>query len=121
MRDLVAASYFNAKLLDDLRPVLPADAQAFIQQYAVIIDKSGKPLGSDGQGPPTFGGTANGGELGFFELETIGAMQAAGDRLLASTLLSETLILRGTQSGLLRYLSEEEGLQLDEPAMSTLA
>ncbi|HOD49236.1 MAG TPA: hypothetical protein PLM14_16575 [Candidatus Hydrogenedentes bacterium] len=63
----------------------------------------------------------NGGELGFFELETIGAMQAAGDRLLASTLLSETLILRGTQSGLLRYLSEEEGLQLDEPAMSTLA
>lgn len=40
VRDLVAASYFNAKLLEELRPVLPADAQAFIRGDSVIVVKT---------------------------------------------------------------------------------
>ncbi len=42
------------------------DSQAFIQQFAVIIGKDGEPLGNDGNGPPSFGGTANHGDLGFW-------------------------------------------------------
>lgn len=61
----------------------------------------------------------NGGELGFFELETIGAMQAAEGRLAASVLPSQTLILKGPVNSLLRYLSEEKGICLDE-AMTNL-
>lgn len=58
-------------LVDQIKAVPGVkDAQAFIQQFAVIIDKNGKPLGSDGQGPPTFGGTANGGDLGFWTYST---------------------------------------------------
>lgn len=56
----------------------------------------------------------NGGELGFFELETIGAMCVDGGRLSVSSLSSQTLILKGQSSELLRYLSEHEGLQFDE-------
>ena len=33
-----------------------ADVQADIQAFARIIGKDGKPLGSEGKGPPTFGG-----------------------------------------------------------------
>ncbi len=40
VRDLVAASYYNAKLLADLRPALPADAQAFIQGDSTIVVKT---------------------------------------------------------------------------------
>ena len=59
----------------------------------------------------------NGGELGFFELETIGAMQAEKGRLTAGTLSSDTIILKGSLAELLRYLSEQEDLQLDTSAM----
>jgi hypothetical protein len=52
----------------------------------------------------------NGGELGFFELETIGAMQVEGGRLAKSSLHSETVILQGNVDELLRYLSEEKGV-----------
>jgi hypothetical protein len=55
----------------------------------------------------------NGGELGFFELETIGAMRVVNGRVSASTLSSETLILHGSPDELLRYLSEQSGLHLD--------
>ena len=54
----------------------------------------------------------NGGELGFFELETIGAMQVEGGRLAKSSLHSETVILKGSVEELLRYLSEEKGITL---------
>lgn len=57
----------------------------------------------------------NGGELGFFELETIGAMHVNNGRLTMSMLPSETLILKGTPSELRRYLAEQEGVQLDTP------
>jgi hypothetical protein len=56
----------------------------------------------------------NGGELGFYELETIGAMRVAGGRVSASILPSETLILKGDMAELLRYLSEQGGLHLEE-------
>jgi putative ABC transport system permease protein len=40
-----------------------ADAQGFIQTFARIVGKDGKPIGSEGNGPPTFGGTFNTGEI----------------------------------------------------------
>ena len=63
----------------------------------------------------------NGGELGFFELETIGAVRETDGRVGISTLPSETLILKGAREELLRYLTEQEALQLnlsDWPAMA---
>ena len=56
----------------------------------------------------------NGGELGFFELETIGAMQQANGLLTSSMLLSRTLILNGPLEELLRYLSEREDIPLED-------
>ena len=56
----------------------------------------------------------NGGELNFFELETIGAMRLAGGTLAPSTLVSETTLLKGEMNELERYLAEREGLRLDE-------
>ena len=55
----------------------------------------------------------NGGELGFFELETVGAMQVEAGCLAASTLTSETTILKGEKGELLRYLREMVGVYLD--------
>ncbi|OQB99359.1 MAG: hypothetical protein BWX80_03733 [Candidatus Hydrogenedentes bacterium ADurb.Bin101] len=55
----------------------------------------------------------NGGDLGFYELETIGAMNTADGCLAASALYSETLMLKGHTAELLRYLSEREGAQLE--------
>ena len=63
----------------------------------------------------------NGGELGFFELETIGAMCVKGDRLAVSALSSDTLILRGSVAELLRYLFEQEDLHLDASVMNAPA
>jgi hypothetical protein len=45
-------------------------------------------------------------------------MHVANERLAASILSSQTLILRGSASELLRYLSEQEDLQLDEPVIN---
>jgi hypothetical protein len=56
----------------------------------------------------------NGGELGFFELETIGAMQAANGHMAASTLSSQTWILKGANTDLMRFLTEQEGIFLEE-------
>ena len=55
----------------------------------------------------------NGGDLNFFELETIGAMNTTDGCLATSALYSETLILKGHTAELLRYLSEREGVQLE--------
>ena len=63
----------------------------------------------------------NGGELGFFELETIGAMNVIDGRVSLSNLPSRTLILKGKLSELLRYLSEQEDLLLDKSIINTLA
>jgi hypothetical protein len=60
----------------------------------------------------------NGGELGFFELETIGAMHMREGCMAKSVLSSQTLILKGSQAELLRYLSEKEGFQLDEAVIA---
>jgi hypothetical protein len=57
----------------------------------------------------------NGGELGFFELETIGAMHVENGRVAASSLPSQTIILKGSTIELLRYLSERHGVNLSEP------
>jgi len=54
----------------------------------------------------------NGGALNFFELETIGAMRVVGQCVTASTLVSETTILKGRMEKLQRYLAERHGLQL---------
>lgn len=54
----------------------------------------------------------NGGELGFYELETIGAMQEIGGNLAAADLESETVILHGSTAELQRYLCREEGIDL---------
>ena len=54
----------------------------------------------------------NGGALGFYELETIGAMQSSGGTLTACALSSQTLILKGPIGELMRYLSEQEGVVL---------
>ena len=55
----------------------------------------------------------NGGDLGFYELETIGAMNTTDGCLATSALYSETLMLKGHTAELLRYLSEREGAQLE--------
>ena len=55
----------------------------------------------------------NGGDLGFFELETIGSMQTADGLLCGSVLHSQTAIIKGRREELLRYLSEQERIQLD--------
>ncbi|HOZ44972.1 MAG TPA: hypothetical protein PLO37_04980 [Candidatus Hydrogenedentes bacterium] len=59
----------------------------------------------------------NGGALGFFELETVGAMQVAGEYVAASTLVSETILLKGRMEELLRYLAERESLRLNIDAL----
>ncbi|GMV95287.1 MAG: hypothetical protein AMXMBFR82_50650 [Candidatus Hydrogenedentota bacterium] len=56
----------------------------------------------------------NGGELNFFELETIGAMNVVDGKLAPSTLVSETTLLKGDSNELKRYLAECEGLRLEE-------
>lgn len=55
----------------------------------------------------------NGGDLNFFELETIGAMNTTNGCLATSALYSETLILKGSTTELIRYLSEREGVRLE--------
>jgi hypothetical protein len=57
----------------------------------------------------------NGGDLGFFELETIGAMQSEAGRILPSSLHSETVILHGPVEELIRYLRRETGVDLIGP------
>ncbi len=52
----------------------------------------------------------NGGDLGFYELETIGALQTCNGLLAPSLLQSETLILRGPMDELYRYLRERENI-----------
>jgi Family of unknown function (DUF6786) len=54
----------------------------------------------------------NGGDLGFWELETIGALQEKDGLLAASALVSETRILKGPVPELLRYLKLQQGLTL---------
>ncbi len=56
----------------------------------------------------------NGGDLGFYELETVGAMRSFAGTLATSVLSSSTLILQGRMEELLRYLVEHEGLRLEE-------
>lgn len=58
----------------------------------------------------------NGGSLGFYELETIGAMRSMDGVLGVSILSSQTLILRGAIDELLRYLREQEGVSLEDVA-----
>ncbi|MDZ4859789.1 MAG: DUF6786 family protein [Candidatus Hydrogenedentes bacterium] len=60
----------------------------------------------------------NGGDLGFFELETVGAMRVIEGRVAVSTLPSETVILKGSTEELLRYLSEQEGVRIAESVPS---
>lgn len=54
----------------------------------------------------------NGGALGFFELETIGAMNHAGGKVLSSSLYSQTTMLWGPVEALLDYLQRELGITL---------
>jgi len=54
----------------------------------------------------------NGGELGFYELETIGAMQEAEGALAHGEMVSETFIVKGNADELKRYLFQEEGIDL---------
>lgn len=57
----------SGTLVDTIKAVPGVkDAQPFVQQFAVIIGKDGEPLGNSGQGPPSFGATANQGDLGFW-------------------------------------------------------
>ena len=56
----------------------------------------------------------NGGSLGFYELETIGALQTCGNLAATSSLQSETLILRGPIDELCRYLREWEQVDFME-------
>ena len=50
----------SSSLLDEIRSVPGVrEAEVFVQQFAVIIGKDGKPVGRVGSGPPTFGGTVN--------------------------------------------------------------
>lgn len=55
----------------------------------------------------------NGGSLGFFELETVGAMGVSDGRMTTSTLVSETLILHGVVQDLMEYLYVR-GIELRE-------
>lgn len=59
----------------------------------------------------------NGGALGFFELKTIGAMKTQDGRVGAGTLVSETVLLKGSVKELLRYLAEKKGLHLEGKAL----
>lgn len=54
----------------------------------------------------------NGGGLGFYELETIGAMKTVDGLLTTMVLSSDTLILRGKPDELLRYLAEVESIRV---------
>ena len=56
----------------------------------------------------------NGGSLGFYELETIGALQTCGGLVATSTLQSETTILHGPMDELRRYLREWEQVDFME-------
>ena len=44
-------------------------AEPSVQQFAVLIDKDGKPVGKPGNGPPTFGATVGTEALGFWHFE----------------------------------------------------
>ena len=52
----------------------------------------------------------NGGNLDFFELETIAPLQTEDNRVARCTLISETLIVRGSVKELERYLEDHWGL-----------
>ena len=56
-----------------LEPVLAVRgvkaAELSVQGYALIFGKDGKPLGRDGNGPPTFGGTMGSEAIGFWHVE----------------------------------------------------
>ncbi len=56
----------------------------------------------------------NGGDLDFYELETIGALQTCNDLVAPSRIQSETLILQGPISELKRYLREREHITFME-------
>jgi hypothetical protein len=56
----------------------------------------------------------NGGDLDFYELETIGALQTVKGRIAPSRLQSETLILQGPVPELKRYLREWEHINFME-------
>jgi hypothetical protein len=51
-------------------------------------------------------------------LETIGAMQTDDGTLSESKLHSQTLMLKGPLEELMRFLSEQEGIQIDETTMN---
>ncbi|MCP4643298.1 MAG: hypothetical protein GY851_22815 [bacterium] len=59
----------------------------------------------------------NGGSLGFFELETIGAMQVADGVIAPCHLECETLILKGPVADLQAFLREQEGIVLPKEAL----
>ncbi len=63
----------------------------------------------------------NGGSLDFFELETVGAMRVIDGRLAVGILPSQTVILKGALRELVRYLSEQEGLHLEESVAPAMA
>lgn len=54
----------------------------------------------------------NGGELDFYELETIAPMQVEGGVLAGSGMIAETVLLSGPPAGLRRYLAEAVGVTL---------
>lgn len=54
----------------------------------------------------------NGGELGFFELETIGGMCVENGRIATSALPSQTIILSGDNTALRQVLAAEFGVQI---------
>lgn len=57
----------SGTLVDTIEQVPGVRAvDVFVQQFALIIGKDGKPLGR--QGPPTFGGTINAGDIGFWTI-----------------------------------------------------
>lgn len=56
----------------------------------------------------------NGGDLGFYELETIGALQSSNGLVAPSRLQSETIILQGPIPELKRYLRERENVTFME-------
>ena len=57
----------SGKLVDTIEQVPGVRAvDVFVQQFALIIGKDGEPLGR--QGPPTFGGTINAGDIGFWTI-----------------------------------------------------
>ncbi|MCC6795278.1 MAG: hypothetical protein IT366_09185 [Candidatus Hydrogenedentes bacterium] len=54
----------------------------------------------------------NGGELGFFELETIGGMRVENGRITTSALPSQTFIFRGKETALRQLLAMEFGVRI---------